>query len=183
MPQLNFEYNLGALMNRFQEISVSSNNVGSVRLFPFLIHDSISWNTINIALRGSGAAGGGSLTLSIGLYSLNGSTLSLANSASQQLTGPSGGSEGYHSIVNTSATQNITPGTWWLGFNISNSNWNNVSYLGGNMTFGIGNAFPGSFIGGRMTVSSSVLPASVATSDLDITGNDAMFVPYIILSA
>ena len=44
------------------------------------------------------------------------------------------------------------------------------------------NAQP-TFIKGRMTATTGVMPASIATSDLDITGTDAFRQPYIIITA
>ena len=175
MPQLNFEYNLGALLNNKLGIGQAS-----LSFFPLNIRDSISWATMNIVLSQS-AAGGKTNSVSIGLYSLNGSTLSLANSISASQTF-NAGVEYYMSLTATSTAQNITPGTWWFGFLISTSGANR-SLIGGRAGALGENAFPGSFIGGRMTASTAALPATVATSDLDITDSDAMFVPYILLSA
>ena len=45
------------------------------------------------------------------------------------------------------------------------------------------NAIPGGFLMGRMTASTGAMPGSIATSNLDITGSDALRQPYIILTA
>lgn len=179
MPQLNFEYNIGALNDNAKGI-----NQATLSFVPFIVRDSISFATMNIAMEHSGA-GGKTNSISIGLYSLNGSTLSLANSISRTATYGGGGENYYVSLADTSATQNITPGTWWWGFLFSTAGANR-SLIGGvidGLLLNAVNAFPGAFIGGAMTDSTNALPSSMATSDLDTTGSGAMFVPFIILSA
>ena len=122
-------------------------------------------------------------TFHFGLYSLNGSTLSLANSASATISVSS--NEAVISWVSmiTSATQNITPGAWYFAFNrASTSNVSGGAILA-NSSINPGNAIPGNFLMGRMTASTTAMPASIATSDLDITGSDAIRQPYIIITA
>jgi hypothetical protein len=102
-----------------------------------------------------------------------------------QSIGADGGQQQYWiSFTNTSATQNITPGTWYFGivlsFNPSSTGFD-THLLRGHRGFSAENAFPGSFIWGRMTATTGALPSSYATSDLDTTGMDAMGVPYILL--
>lgn len=170
MPQLNFEYNFPVLQGNATRTFVSRTPF----FFGFNIADSISWVNFNFI----GAAGGADgSTVSIGLYSLNGSTLSLANSASINITLAA---VGWLSVTDTSATQNITPGTWYFGINLNSGA---ALILQGQTDVNPGNAFPAGFIGGVATATTASLPTSIATSDLDITGNDAMFVPYIILTA
>lgn len=175
MPQLNFEQNFEYLPG-FAHITI---NNGTLTFFPLNIRDSVSFNTINLAA--SYVSSDQTHTFSLGLYSLTGNTLSIANSASRTFA-PGGTGAGYISIANTSATQNITPGTWWMGLVASTSSRSNASLVGAT-TINPQNAFPGSFIGGEMTDSTNALPSSYATSNLDVTGNDAMVVPMIILSA
>src|SRR3990167_7661894 len=142
----------------------------------FNIQDSILFKTINIPQFFNNTSL--SHTLSLGLYSLNGSTLSLGNSASGSITA-SGLKRCYLSITGTSATQNITPGTWYFGLLISISSGTVISIYG-QSSANPSNAFPGVFIGGIMTDSTNALPTSFATSNLDITGVDALSVPSII---
>ena len=174
MAQLNFQQNFPFLVNVYQLI-----NDASLTFFPFNIYDSISFNCLNCVIFGSNA--NKTQTYSIGLYSLNASTLSLENSMSATLT-QNNASRYYLSITATSATENITPGTWYLGFLVSTGGNSNFSIMG-QTNVNPANAFPSAFIGGRMTVSTNALPTAYSTSDLDITGNDAMWVPTIILSA
>ena len=187
MAQLSFNQNFPLTPIRFTSI-----NLHTMSFFPFNINDSISLKTVNLIWRGSNTntLNAQSARLSMGLYSLTGSTLSLANSLELTNINIAAGGGGNSvqtaiSISTASATQNITPGTWWWGIIMGSTTSNGLrsfSLLGG-FTAGPGNSFPGSFIGGAQTVSTSVLPASVATSDLDVTGLDAMFVPMIILSS
>lgn len=121
-------------------------------------------------------------SISFGLYSLTGSTLSLANSASRSVTiDLNGGFVSWLSMI-TSATQNITPGTWYFGINFSEAGGGGLSVLG-NSSINPANAVPGAFLRGRVTASTGAMPASIATSALDITGADAMRQPYIIITA
>ena len=122
---------------------------------------------------------GGQQTVQFGLYSLNGSTLSLANSASNSISFSNAIS--WISMV-TSATQNISPGAWYFALNLLSSQTSNLSMYA-NSSINPGNAIPGGFLMGRMTASTNAMPASIATSDLDITGSDATRQPYIIITA
>ena len=125
-----------------------------------------------------------SATLQFGLFSLNGSTLSLANSASRTIEHTDSANSWYSMV--TSATQNISPGAWYFGVNFFTGGEvtaHSSASLLGNSTFNPGNAIPGGFLMGRMTASTTAIPASIATSDLDITGSDAIRQPYIIITA
>lgn len=174
MPQLNFARNIG--LPHTDLIRISN---GTMTFSPFNLGQSISWNTINIFISKSSA--NMTHTISIGLYSLNGSTLSLANSASGTFSG-SNNQRAYVSLTATSATQNLTPATWFFGLLFSTGGNSGLDIVG-QSTINAGNAFPGGFIGGRMTDSTNALPSSYATSNLDITGNDGMNVTYILLTA
>ena len=121
---------------------------------------------------------GGQQTVQFGLYSLNGSTLSLANSANNSVSFSNAIS--WISLV-TSATQNITPGAWYFAINALSSQTSNLSFYK-NLSVDAGNANP-VFVRGRMTVSTNAIPASIAISDLDVTGLDAGRQPYIIITA
>lgn len=179
MAQLLFQQ-----INNLWEGKTFSINNATVSFFPMNFYDSISLNTFNIGVAWSTTNSNGTVSASYGLYSLNGSSLSLANSWSRSISRTSGGaaSNGFLSATATSATQNITPGTWWIGIHLSvesNTKFSIQGYSGVDPE----NAFPGGFIGGAMTVSTNAIPVSVATSDLDTTGNDAMFVPTMLISA
>lgn len=179
-PQLQFFENFpGHLGAAFYARSRATLSVHAVNI-PL----SISFNNV-IFLAGVTYASSRSLSIEFGLYSLNGSTLSLANSASRQLTF-SEASTNWMSMV-TSATQNITPGTWYFALNQVSSATDagldgNMSFYG-NSSINPANAIPGGFLMGRVTASTTAMPASIATSDLDITGSDAIRQPYIILTA
>ena len=126
------------------------------------------------------------ITINLGLYSLNGSTLSLANSASGSWTNAGSNTSTVWVSMVTSATQNITPGAWYwgvAGFMNANAGADYQAFWG-NSSINPGNASP-VFIRGRRTVSNAtgVMPASIATSELDITGSDATRQPYVIITA
>lgn len=186
MAQLRFAYNFPAPPSFTRAISV-----GTMTFFAHNVEGSISLLTINMAHSISRTASADiSLTYSLGLYSLSGSTLSIANSLSgafsTQTQGINLAQRGFISIANTSATQNLTPGTWFWGILVSttaNTSQSAADSLIGGNTNNPANAFPGAFMGGRMTESTNALPGTYATSNLDITGSDAMFFPYILLSS
>lgn len=157
----------------------------SMSIFPIQIDDSISLNTFNFCLvNGVGAA---NITYRFGLYSLNSSTLSLANSWSITIALPNGANGDIEFKSGTSfssANYNITPGTWFVGWLESKGAINGANVIGG---FGQApaNKIPGAgaFAGGAMTVTSAAVPASVATSALSQTSSNSMFSPLIMISA
>jgi len=148
---------------------------------------SLSFNNVLVLHSFTNSTGttGRTITNLFGLYSLNGSTLSLTNSASTTFTYSGGGGGTFASInwvsMVTSATQNITPGPWYLAFCHLHTGEGALTYYG-NSSINPANAAP-ALIRGRMTASTNAIPASIATSDLDITGSDAMRQPYIIITA
>jgi len=148
---------------------------------------SLSFNkpVVLLSQSGSGAIISRSISISFGLYSLNGGTLSLANSASGGVTiSGANSSISWVSLV-TSAAQNITPGAWYFAQIIGTSKGlgggATLNFLG-NSSINPGNAIPG-LVQGRMTVSTGAMPGTIATSELDITGSDAIRQHYIILTA
>ena len=150
------------------------------------IPGSLSFN--NVIMGDRIAAGTISYFISFGLYSLNGSTLSLANSAVNSIT---------RSAVNqslltfaTSATQDITPGDWFFGIirSFSATNEGNIRFYE-NSTIASMNAgaMGGPFMRGFLSVSTDALPASIATSDMSKEGTGGAgglhSYPYILISA
>src|SRR3990167_6868528 len=177
MGQLNFYKNFNHIPP--QLVTASQ---GSLSFFPFQPEESISLKTLNIPYCNANAVTG-TASISIGIYSITGSTLSIANSLSGIYANTDASFRGaYVSMTNTSAAQNITPGTWFLGLLQSTTGMNNARAFGVR-NINPGNAFPGGFIGGEMTDSTNALPSSISTSDLGITGQNAMMVPCIIISA
>ena len=150
------------------------------------IPGSISFNTIAFLLSASGTTAK-TLTLSFGLYSLNGSTLSLANSASRS-TAPTANQFSWVTLE-TSATQDITPGSWYFGIITSSSGNSRFSLLmASNPEAGITGPYGGPFLRGINKTTTSALPASIATSDLVKEGGAEgsigySRVPYILISA
>ena|SRR3990167_2514823 len=174
MTQLNFIQNFNYSPDEFIRISNAT-----LSFVPFQVADSISFLTMNIPLSYSSA--NMTHTFSLGLYSLTGSSLSLANSISGSISMSAGG-RSYFSMTGTSATQNISAGDWWFGVLVSTGG-NSVLDIVGQTILNPLNAFVGNFIGGRMTDSTGALPSSYATSNLDVTGTDAMNIPFIMLSS
>jgi len=173
MPQLIFEQN----SNVQPRIQRGLSN-GTITFFPFNVGDSISFLTLNYRVNNSQASW--TRTHSVGLYSLTGSSLSIENSISGSFSGTFNNPL-FFTLTATSKAQNITPGTWFFGILVSTGGVSSHA-IGGDFSNNPENAFPGSFIGGVMTDSTSALPSLMATSNLDITGLDAMFVPYILIS-
>ena len=175
-PQLQFFENFpGHLGEGFPGLSANTLSVHAVNI-PL----SLSFNNVVILARYTGA-GSRSNTIQFGLYSLNGSTLSLANSASATDAFTTTGTS-WVSFV-TSATQNISPGAWYFALNLVSSSGTAGWQPLGNSSINPANAIPGGFLMGRMTASTAAMPASIATSNLDITGSDAIRQPYIIITA
>ena len=77
------------------------------------IPGSISLNNVIMMMSASGTTAK-TLSFSVGLYSLTGSTLSLANSASFS-SNPGANALSWITFV-TSATQDITPGNWYFAY-------------------------------------------------------------------
>lgn len=173
MGQLDFHYNYLA------DGDAASHTNGMMRFFAYNIIDSISFKSAQIWHRKAATAM--SITLSLGLYSMNGSTLSIANSGSLTYTNAAFATSQILAFKNSSVAQNITPGTWYFGVLASLSSITRISFEG--FSINPTNDFPGPFIGGIMTVSTAALPATYATSDLDLAGNEAVFTPKIILTA
>ena len=157
---------------------------GTMTFFPLIVRDSISLNTFLFGFERATTNSNITLTLSLGMYTLSGSSLSLFNSGSLTLTALNAdvSSRGLFDITTFSATTNLTPGNYWFGFLFSTTRVSAHSLRGG-VSRNPNNAFPGSFVEGVMSESTNALPSSYATSNLDITGSDAFFIPMIILSA
>lgn len=140
-------------------------------------------NVVILQFRTATVASSHSITFHWGLYSLNGSTLSLANSASAQFTGDPGVTQTkWFNFTSFSSTQNITPGPWYFALNLVTFSNHAFGSIFANSSANPGNASP-VFVRGRMTASTTAMPASIATSALDITGSDASRQPYIIITA
>lgn len=172
-PQLLFFENFGAkLAAQNQVASIATLSVHAVNV-PL----SISFGTVCVLISSSGTTAR-TQSVSFGLYSLNGSTLSLANSASGSGTNAS---QLLWMSLATSATQNISPGAWYFALNMQTAG--AAMQLGAwCLSANAGNAIP-TMLRGRMTASTNAMPGSIATSDLDITGSDAMRQPYIVVTA
>ena len=183
-PQLqffeNFPGHLGA--------AFGANSINTLSIHAVNIPLSLSFNyPVALITRGANnATRQGGVSMKVGLYSLNGSTLSLANSASGTASWAGANTSTVWVSMVTSATQNITPGAWYFAMlNSSSTNAAGAANFGFyiNSSINPANAIPGGFLMGRMTASTNAMPGSIATSDLDITGSDATRQPFIIITA
>lgn len=148
---------------------------------------SISFNSINILQSFAGAIVATKLnTYQIGLYSLNGGSLSLANSASTTVS-TAALSAAWVSL-SISTTQDITPGIWYLGF-LSSSGGDSraiiaMNSIGASIEDG---AVGGPFFRGRFSATTAALPTSMATSALSKEGSSTVAAdylhPYIVITA
>lgn len=149
------------------------------------IPGSISFNNVAVIVSVNRGGADMSITMSLGLYSLTGSTLSLANSAGNSF-GFTADNFSWRTLA-TSATQDISPGNWYLGF-IRVSSGDDAMTVVHSPTFG-GLAIVshgGLFVRGIHSVSQTVMPSSIATSDLlkEIGGGTSFYYyPYILISA
>lgn len=164
------------------------NNLGAVsgdslRIHGIELEGSLSFNTPAIIVsQGHTAA---TLTFSLGLYSLSGSTLSLANSASNTFNTNANGLR-WMTLV-TSVAQNVTPGNWYFailytsGGNAAVSIFNNS---GGGFSQG---GYGGVFVRGYYSATTGAFPASIATSNMTKEGTDSAGLstvhPYVLISA
>jgi len=168
-------------------VNVLSTSGGATFLFMqgVYIPGSISFNNVACLLECNAGQANGSHSILFGLYSLNGGTLSLANSASVTLSNSNVGFTSFLTMV-TSATQDITPGNWYLARNyIASVAFISFYQIGGN--FAWTNPYGGKFVRGRYSASTNAMPASIATSDMikeGTAGNTtAGLVSYILISA
>ena len=166
-------------------IALGLSGVGSLHIQGVEMPGSLSFNNVAMLFSGSGAVSE-NMSLSFGLYSLNGSTLSLANSASAN-TGLTLNQTAFSWIsFATSATQDITPGNWYFAIMSSTT-------LGGNFSLEMYNrpvelsvaGYGGVFVRGLMSVSTGAMPGSIATSDILKEGlNDqGARHPYVLISS
>ena len=146
-------------------VSVSSLVANSLSIQGIYMPGSLSFNNVAVVLSGSGGVSE-NLTLSFGLYSLNGSTLSLGNSASQSTVLTLNQTMFSWISLVTSATQDIIPGNWYLGMLGSTSlggSWSLVMEQAASISQG---TYGGPFIRGYYSASTGGLPSSIATSDM-----------------
>ena len=189
-----------ARINLFQNIIAfkAASNVaaafGSVLYINHVyIPGSISFNTVAVLLSqtlGNTASTGGE-SVSVGLCSLNGATLSLANSASGFRSISQNQSSLAWLTLATSATQDITPGDWFLAFVKVSTNTGSHGFIidnGADVGGAAWGLLPGGpFFRGHYKSGTNALPGSIATSDCSVYGQNAgsgsTRQPYILIAA
>jgi hypothetical protein len=157
---------------------------GQLKMQAIYVPHSISMKTLGWAA-GAAAATAKTAWLSFGLYSLNGVTLSLANSASGSATYTGAGSS-YWTATMSNSSFNMTPGIWFFAHLSSSSSDSRVSLLmnsGSNANHT--NSYGGPFFRGWYSATTTQLPASINTSAMVKEGWGAvsdMQHPYILIS-
>lgn len=186
MPRVNQFQNLEVLYKVSSGDFIGGVN-GTLPVQGVYIPGSISFNTVAI-LVSNGNTVGATLSISFGLYSRTGSTLSLANSASASITGTNVAWLSWITL-GTSATQDITPGNWWFGYIHSTSGDDEFRIYNHSFAEQIANrVYGGLFVMGASNASRTNLPASIETSALlkyggSGSGQSAILQPYVIISA
>lgn len=138
----------------------------SLQMAGTYIPGTLPFNNVMVVISGAVQTIVGSLTLSFGLYSLTGASLTLVNSASMTTSNALTGFYSWCSMV-TSATSNIPPGNWYFGILVS------TAVTTGMQLFCVDNTQPptnstmqpgGLLVRGVLSVSTAGLPTSVLTS-------------------
>lgn len=164
----------------------------SLQYMPLACHVSASRAAAFLSVAvGTNAASTGQMGLSawIGVYSLNGSTLSLASSQSttysQSWSSNTTGSVNGARRVSMAMNMNGTPGEWWCGIVVSTSSGNlaNTVVMAGGPVIGSNNfadfsvlttATMGQPAGlGIYSATTNGMPASIAFSEISQTGTNA----------
>jgi hypothetical protein len=181
-----------ARINLFQniedihDIAAGQPGIGTLFLQGVYIQGSLSFNNVAMLRTHSGTTAK-TISLYFGLYSLNASTLSLANSASHSSNPAAAGANTSWVTLATSATQDITPGNWYFAFLISTAGTSRVGVMfadnvgGANVT----QSYGGPFVRGYYGTTTNALPASIATSDCvkENTSTTVERYPYVVISA
>lgn len=170
---------------------------GSIQLFPLNVAENYSFSQFAVSISfslstSSNSSHGGTLSVGIGFYTRNASTLSLATSGlgTYAWTNTSDSStvslSGLREVTGTFANMNLTPGNYWVGFwsqtSTVNANWFTASNIlhatgqsqsvhsGDFMAAAAGASFQPAPLGqGTFSATSNALPVSMAFSN--ITGS------------
>ena len=161
-------------------------NNGRLRMMAVNIPGSISFVRPTILFSASGTTAK-TASILFGLYSLNAGTLSLANSASKS-TNPAANTGIWLTLI-TSATQNITPGTWYFGVVTLTAGNSNLSclYNAEPAALLVGAGYGGPFFRGWYSTTTNALPASINTTAFSkegVTQTSSDYThPYVLLSS
>lgn len=177
-------------------VSLTTWGIGTLPIFGFYLGSTLPFTSVNILLSCSGATNR-TISVSFGLYSLNGSTLSLANSASGSMTA-GGSSTSWVSLV-TSAAQNLSAGNWFTALvytTAGDSRWSiaarqilipsGASAGAGTHTPNWNTIRPGGvaadFAFGIRATSTGGIPATIHSSDVAQNVLTVIKQPYVIIS-
>ena len=182
MPRLNIYETIPLFAASGIGLGVFSSN-GALRIRGVYIPGSISFNQVAVVFNNNSVVAN-SLSISFGLYSLsNNSTLNLANSASFSST--------YSATIiswltlATSATQDITPGNWYFGVVVSQSNHTDFGLLG-NTDQPVVSVYGGPAMRGQYRSTTNNIPSTIHTSDIlkdDTAPNQRGVQAYVLISA
>ena len=123
-------------------------------------------------------------TFEVGIYSLNGATLSLWNTASVTVNPTANTTEWVSMGVST--VSDITPGNWWIAHRVITGGNSRVHPWGFLIPSDFGNSYPGlAYMGEVDLATNAAMPGSIATNDVTKTGNENSTHrwPMIILSS
>jgi hypothetical protein len=164
-----------------QRLGYNNGGYSSLLLQKVTFSNAVPWNkAFMIAANQNANAATISLTMSLGLYTKNGTSLSLLNSASGAMTANTTGTWASWLSFATSAAVTYQPGEYYLGVVGSNAATTTGAILqvGGLVSF---TSFSIHSLNGLSTASNASLPATVASSDINWQSNSA--VRYIVLTA
>lgn len=184
MARINYFYNWFP----FQDCQLRQFSNNELNMHLVYIPGSLSFNSLVVPIS-VGATINHTYTISFGLYSISGSTLSLANSASYASNDFN--NSFWKNITDISATQDITPGNWFFAYIITESSnnprVNNIIFQNATRDYSIDVNVGGPFVRGRYSVTTNGFPASIATSDMskieDSSATNPKAAPLLIISA
>lgn len=177
-------------------------------IYPNAIPNAVQFDRLVLPLymsASSNSTGTLSLSASVGIYTRNGSTLSLLNSASASVTAPISGTVGSYSLysglrnLTMGDTTTLSAGQYWVGFGSSSATGGAAAGLfsngvAGGINTNASNNFNGAFgvaqsgsnqysLGqGYYSTSSAAMPASIAFSQINGTSPLAL-TPQIVMFA
>lgn len=167
-------------------VSFTTWGVGSLPVNGFYLGTTLPFVSVAMLWSASGTTAK-TLSVSFGLFSMNGGTLSLANSASGSVA-PTANAISWMTLV-TSATMNLSAGNWYTAMMYSTAGNSRISILVRDRALA-GTISPnwvtvrpgGQYIYGGGSASTAVMPGSLATSNT--AQNSAVLIrhPYVIIS-
>ncbi len=156
----------------------------SLLMRAFNVYETVAMGTLQLVVS-HGSSGTRSHTVSIGIYSRTGDTLTLVNSVSSSSIKTTIGSGLYFTMTNFSSAQTLDPGTWYIGILTSGTGGatSNMSFMGAPTDNQFTGNEPGFFRGAYSSATTNALPVSGLTSDFSTFGTSSKFTPYILITS